>query len=373
MAVSSGWLTAGRSGMSRGGARLHGVSGPDAPGNGRIAVVQQDSANTPTVALLVADGLSPFEFAAAAEASGYDRGGPGRVWYTTTVAAPRPGIVGTDLGFGIEARHGLGALSSAGTIVVCPAAGADATGEPVLQALRRAHRRGARIVSLCTGAFTLAAAGLLDGRRATTHWGHADALALSYPTVEVDAGVLYIDDGDILTSAGSAASIDLCLHIVRTDFGAEVAAAVARSMVVPPHRDGGQAQFIDRPVVLATGPDVDRFAETLAWALEHLDEALSVDLLARRSAMSPRTFARRFRSATGTTPHRWLVRQRVLLAQRLLETTDAPVDLVASRSGFGSATNLRHHFRRVVHTGPSAYRRTFRRPPPDHGRERVVR
>jgi AraC family transcriptional activator FtrA len=327
--------------------------------------MRQDAAKDPAprrpaVAVLVADGLSPFEFAVACEVFGYDRSDLGVPWYRMTVVAPRAGMVATDMGFRVEARHGLDALARAGTIVVCPATGADATSAPVLDALRRAHRRGARVVSLCTGAFTLAAAGLLDGRRATTHWAHTDRLADDHPTVDVDPGVLYIDDGDILTSAGAAASIDLCLHIVRRDFGAEVAAATARRMVVPPHRDGGQAQFIDHPLSHLGGPEVDRFAHTLEWALEHLDTPVSVDELARRSAMSPRTFARRFRGAFGTTPHRWLIGQRVLLAQRLLETTDLPVDLVATRSGFGTATNLRHHFQRVVRTGPTAYRRTFR-------------
>jgi AraC family transcriptional regulator, transcriptional activator FtrA len=315
------------------------------------------------VAVLVADGLSPFEFAVACEVFGYDRSGPGVAWYRMQVVAPTPGLVRTDMGFRIEATHGLRALAGAHTVVVCPATGAEATSEPVLAALRRAHRRGARVLSLCTGAFTLAAAGLLDGRRATTHWAHAAQLALLHPEVEVDPGVLYVDDGDVLTSAGSAASVDLCLHVVRLDFGAEVAAAAARRMVVPPHRDGGQAQFIDQPMPDTAEPGVERFADTLSWALGHLDEPMSVDDLARRSAMSPRTFARRFRAATGTTPHRWLVRQRVLLAQRLLETTDTPVDLVASRSGFGTTTNLRYHFQRVVRTGPSAYRRTFRTEP----------
>jgi transcriptional regulator GlxA family with amidase domain len=211
---------------------------------------------------------------------------------------------------------------------------------------------------VCSGAFVLAAAGLLDGRRATTHWMFADDLAERYPEVKVDPDVLYVDEGDVLTSAGTAAGIDLCLHVVRLDFGAEIANAVARRMVVPPHRDGGQAQFVDEPV--PDGPGADLFGDTLTYMQEHLDEPLPVDELAARSAMSPRTFARRFRAATGTTPHRWLVRQRVLLAQRLLETTDLPVDRVAERCGFGAAAGLRDHFTRQVRTSPLAYRRTFR-------------
>ena len=211
---------------------------------------------------------------------------------------------------------------------------------------------------MCSGAFVLAAAGLLDGRRATTHWMFADDLAERYPEVKVDPDVLYVDEGDVLTSAGTAAGIDLCLHVVRMDFGAEIANAVARRMVVPPHRDGGQAQFVDEPVPDGLGADL--FGDTLTYMQEHLDEALPVDDLAARAAMSPRTFARRFRAATGTTPHKWLVRQRVLLAQRLLETTDLPVDRVAERCGFGSAAGLRDHFTRQVRTSPLAYRRTFR-------------
>ena len=214
------------------------------------------------------------------------------------------------------------------------------------------------MISLCTGAFTLAAAGLLDGRRATTHWRQADELARLYPNVRLDPGVLYVDDGDILTSAGTAAGIDLCLHVVQQDFGAEVANAVARRMVVPPHRDGGQAQFVDAP--LPDLPFAEPFNETLVWIQGHLDQPISVENLAQRSAMSPRTFARRFRATTGTTPHRWVVGQRVLFAQRLLETTELPVELIASRSGFGTATNLRQHFQRLVRTSPHAYRRTFR-------------
>jgi transcriptional regulator GlxA family with amidase domain len=251
----------------------------------------------------------------------------------------------------------LAALRRADTIVV-PACSDDPP-PALLDALRRAHRRGARILSLCTGAFTLAAAGLLDGRRATTHWAHADELAARYPAVQVDPSVLYVDDGDILTSAGTAAGVDLCLHVIRLDYGAEVANAVARRMVVPPHRDGGQAQFVDTPVPEQSGSEP--FADTLEWLQHHLDDVITVEDLARRAAVSPRTFARRFRATTGTTPHQWMVRQRVLLAQRLLETTDAPIEAVAQLSGFGSATNLRQHFQRQVRTSPLAYRRTFRR------------
>jgi transcriptional regulator GlxA family with amidase domain len=227
------------------------------------------------------------------------------------------------------------------------------------QALRRAHRRGARFASLCSGAYVLAAAGLLDGGRATTHWMYTEDFACRFPEIDVDPGVLYVGDGQVWTSAGTAAAIDLCRHFVRMDHGAEVANVVARRMVVPAHRDGGQAQFVQAPVP-ETCRD-DDLATTLDWAVEHLDQELEVEDLARRAKMSPRTFARRFKLATGTTPLQWLLTQRVVLAQRLLEGTDLPVEAVAGRCGFGSAATLRQHFARVVGTSPGAYRQTFRR------------
>jgi transcriptional regulator GlxA family with amidase domain len=205
----------------------------------------------------------------------------------------------------------------------------------------------------------LAAAGLLDGRCATTHWMHAEELQQRWPEVRIDPRVLYVDAGDgIYTSAGTAAGIDLCLHIVRLDHGAEVANAVARRMVVPPHRDGGQAQFVDLPVPI--NADDDPIGRTLGWMLEHLDQPMSVGELAARAHMSGRTFARRFGAVTGTTPHQWLLSQRILFAQRMLETGDDPIELIASKAGFGSAANLRHHFAREVSASPLAYRRTFR-------------
>jgi transcriptional regulator GlxA family with amidase domain len=213
-------------------------------------------------------------------------------------------------------------------------------------------------MTVCSGAFVLAHAGLLDDRRATTHWMYADRLAAAFPRVKVDPDVLYVDEGSVLTSAGTAAGIDLCLHVVRLDHGAAIANAVARRMVVPPHRDGGQAQFVEAAVVDDDG--ADPLAATLDWALEHLDEPLPVEVLARRALMSPRTFARRFRAATGTTPLQWLLRQRLLRAQQLLETTDLPVDVIAHHCGFGSAAVLRTHFRRALDTNPVSYRRAFR-------------
>ena len=308
--------------------------------------------------MVVCNGVSPFEFAVACEVFGSDRSDLGVPWYRFLVCAAQPPPITTQAGFTISTAHGLEGLRRADTIVVPANARQGENVEELLDGLRSAHGRGARMISLCTGAFTLAAAGLLDGRRATTHWRQADELARLYPNVRLDPGVLYVDDGDILTSAGTAAGIDLCLHVVQQDFGAEVANAVARRMVVPPHRDGGQAQFVDAP--LPDLPFAEPFNETLVWIQGHLDQPISVENLAQSSAMSPRTFARRFRATTGTTPHRWVVGQRVLFAQRLLETTELPVELIASRSGFGTATNLRQHFQRLVRTSPHAYRRTFR-------------
>ena len=211
---------------------------------------------------------------------------------------------------------------------------------------------------MCGGAFVLAEAGLLDGRRAATHWAECDELARRYPFVSVDPGVLFVDEGDILTSAGSAAAIDLCLHVVRQDYGSEVATRLARQLVVPPQRDGGQAQYIENPLPVPDSSDM--FADTVVWLQAHLDEQVTVEDLAVRAAMSPRTFARRFLVAMGTTPYKWLLRQRVHLAQRLLEISDLSIEAVAEKSGFCTAGNLRKHFSRIVHTSPQAYRHAFR-------------
>jgi transcriptional regulator GlxA family with amidase domain len=230
--------------------------------------------------------------------------------------------------------------------------------DATLAAIRRAHARGARIVALCTGAFVLARTGLLDGRTAVTHWADCERFEEQYPAVRLDPDVLYVDDGDVLTSAGSAASIDLCLYVVRCDLGAEVAARLARRLVVPPHRDGGQAQYVDAP--MPSAPSAEPLADTLTWMIEHLDEDMTIADLADRAAVSPRSFARHFAAATGTTPYQWLLRQRIQHAQRLLESTDLTVDVVAERVGLGNATNLRKHFRRQLDTSPNIYRRTFR-------------
>ena len=312
------------------------------------------------VAALVGRRCAAFELGVVHEVFGIDRSEYSDPWYECRVVAafgsPIPVV---DAGWSVTTPWCIEDLADADTIVVVVWPGYEIPAPPkVLAALREAHERGARIMSVCTGAFLLAEAGLLDGRRATTHWMHATALAERHPAVDVTPDVLFVDGGDgIYTSAGTAAGIDLCLHIVRLDRGAAVANAVARRMVVPPQRDGGQAQFVAAPVPEV--PEGNTMAETLAWAVENLDRPLQVEELARRALLSPRTFARRFVEVTGATPARWLSRQRVLHAQHLLETTAIPVEVVAQRCGFGSGTTMRAHFRAVVGTSPLAYRRAF--------------
>jgi AraC family transcriptional regulator, transcriptional activator FtrA len=310
------------------------------------------------VAIVLYDGVTLFEVGVACDVFGTnDLTDLGVPWYTLYTCGVGSDPLTTEGGLQVHAPYRLEAIRCVDTVVVPPTERLDRVPAEVFEWLRRAHERGCRIISLCTGAFVLAQAGLLEGRRATTHWSECDELARQYPNVSVDAAVLYVDDGDVLTSAGSAASIDLCLHVVRSDYGTEIATQLARQLVVPPQRDGGQAQFIEMPLPTLDGSD--RFADTLAWALKHLNEPLTVSHLAARSAMSPRTFARRFLAATGTTPHQWMQRQRIHFAQRLLETSDLPIELVAESSGFSTASNLRKHFGRVLRTSPQAYRRTF--------------
>ncbi len=309
------------------------------------------------VSVLVPD-MTMLEASVASEVFGVDRDVLGVRWYRHTFCTEIPGRVPLYGGPPVIIDDGLEALRRADTILIPGWCGvSNPPSDALVEALVRAHRRGARIATFCTGAFAMASTGLLDGRRATTHWHRAELFAERFPTVELDPDVLFVDDGDLLTSAGSAASIDLALHLVRRDFGAEIANLVARDMVVQPHRDGGQAQFIETPVPVCE--EEDALAGTLAWAAEHLDEDLSLESLAAYALMSPRTFGRRFRAATGTTPLRWVTSQRINLAQRLLETTDLPIDLVAERSGFGTAASLRLQFQRHVRTTPQAYRRTF--------------
>lgn len=309
-----------------------------------------------SVAAVVLPGVAPFELGVVCEIFGIDRTDTGGPAFDFTLCTPVPGLVPTKLGMELVVHEGLDAAEHA-DLVVMPAYGTDReVPEAVLELLRAAERRGAWVLSVCSGAFALARAGILEGRRCTTHWMYTDQLAREYPGAVVDPAVLYVEDRKVVTSAGTAAGIDAGLHLVRRELGAAAAAAIARRMVVPPHRDGGQAQYIDSPVPSSSDGDL---APLLAWIGEHLDEEITVPALARRAQMSERTFARRFRAETGTTPALWTARQRLLRAQELLEGTDMPVEEVGRRAGFGGAAGLRHHFARELGTTPAAYRRTF--------------
>ncbi|HYZ01228.1 MAG TPA: helix-turn-helix domain-containing protein [Candidatus Binatia bacterium] len=310
------------------------------------------------VAIVAFDGISVFEMAVGCEVFGVDRSDMGLPNYELRVCGADPGALRTKAGFLMEPVHDLRALEEARTVIV--PAWRNVHEDPpahLTEAIAAAHTRGARIASFCSGAFVLAAAGLLDGRRATTHWMYAQDFARRFPDVVLDPSVLYVDSGHgIYTSAGTAAAVDLCLHLVRLDHGAHVANMFARRMVVPAHRDGGQAQYVEAPVPVSRD---DRLAGTLDWALANLEQALTVEKLAAHASMSPRTFARRFLAATGSTPLRWLVLQRVARTQRLLETTDLSIEQIAARCGFGSPATLRAHFGQQVGTSPSGYRIAF--------------
>jgi transcriptional regulator GlxA family with amidase domain len=313
------------------------------------------------VAAVALEGVSPFELSIFSEVFGIDRTDRGLPAYDFAVATLDPRRpVRTAGGFDMVVRHGLDRLADADVVAVAPSKPWHREYPPeLLEALRATVDRGARVLSVCSASFALAAAGLLDGRRATTHWAYTSELAARYPAVDVDPGVLYVDDDPVMTSAGTAAGIDLCLHLVRKTEGASVANGLARLMVVPPHRAGGQAQFVDTPVPPPRPGST--LGPLLEWATEHLSEELSVDTLARRAHMSERTFTRRFRAATGTTPYAWVLQQRLLLAERLLESRpDLSMEEVAARAGFGVAAGMRHHFVRERGTPPSAYRQTFR-------------
>ncbi|MHA7275481.1 GlxA family transcriptional regulator [Arthrobacter sp. Hz1] len=310
-----------------------------------------------SVAVVVLPGMAPFEFGVVCEVFGSDRTAYGVPPFDLRICADRPGLVPTSLGFAIEVDNDLSPVATADLVVVCPYDGGRTLPQPVIDALRQANERGAWILSVCSGAFVLAEAGLLDGRRAATHWKYSLRLADDYPEVTVDEDVLYVQDGNIITSAGSAAGIDACLHLVRTELGSKVANAIARGMVVPPHRDGGQAQYIDRPFPTVNG---DTMEHLLVWLGDHLEEDQPVSALAARMHMSERTFARRFRAETGATPAAWVNTQRLLRAQVLLEETELSIDAVATNSGFGQAVLLRHHFNRALGISPASYRRTFR-------------
>lgn len=309
-----------------------------------------------SVSALVLDGLAVFEFGVICEVFGIDRSADGVPNFDFKVCGPEPGKpVRTSIGATLTPDHGLDALIGADLVAIPAIAGTDYLPE-ALAAVRTAADAGSIILTVCSGAFLAGAAGLLDGRPCTTHWMHADELARMYPTARVDRNVLFVDDGNLITSAGTAAGIDACLHLVRRELGSEVTNKIARRMVVPPQRDGGQRQFIDQPIPVRCS---DGFAPHLDWIIGNLDKPHTVGTLAKRAAMSTRTFARRFVEETGTTPMQWITDQRVLYARRLLEETDLDIDWIAGQAGFGTATLLRHHFRRVIGVTPSDYRRRF--------------
>lgn len=312
-----------------------------------------------SVAVVLQEPVALFEYGVLAEVFGLDRSDEGLEPFDFRVCSERPGGLDARFGTQVVAAFGLEAAADADLVAV-PASSAARTPSPaVVGALRAAVDRGAWVLSVCSGAFSLAAAGILDGRRCTTHWKYTAELAESYPEAVVDPDVLYVRDGTVITSAGTAAGIDACLYLVRRELGSAVARTISRRMVVPPHRDGGQRQFIERPVPTT---DAESLGPVLAFMLETLDETHTVADLARRAAMSPRTFARRFVAETGTTPHQWLTDQRVLRARELLTETDLGVDEVARDAGFGSGALLRHHFTRCTGVSPTAYRRQHRVP-----------
>lgn len=311
-----------------------------------------------SVSTLVLDGLAVFEFGVICEVFGIDRSADGVPNFDFKVCGPVAGEpVRTTIGAHLTPQHDYGDLLGADLVAV-PAIASGKNGYPpeALEVLREAAAGGSIILTVCSGAFVVGAAGLLDGRPCTTHWMYADLLARMYPTARVDRNVLYVDDGNLITSAGTAAGIDACLHLVRRELGSEVTNRIARRMVVPPQRDGGQRQYIEQPIPVRCS---ERFAPHLDWIVANLDKPHTVSTLARRANMSARTFARRFVEETGTTPMQWVTDQRVLYARRMLEESDLDIDRIAERSGFGTATLLRHHFRRIIGVTPTDYRRRF--------------
>ncbi|MGF6728147.1 transcriptional regulator GlxA family with amidase domain [Paraburkholderia youngii] len=311
------------------------------------------------VAVVAFDRISPFHLSVPCVVFGEDRRGGGVPAFDFRVCAVETGALATTAGFSIAVTHGLEALADAQTIIVPSWRDPDETpSAALLDALRAAHARGALLVGLCLGAFVLAAAGILDGRPASTHWAWADDFARRYPRVRLDPDVLYVDDGNVLTSAGTAAGLDCCLHVLRMICGARVANHVARRLVVSPHRQGGQAQYVQQP--MPPNPRGDRLSGLLDWVSGNLAAPHTLDTLAARALMSRRTFTRRFRLATGTTVGAWLLAQRLARAQQLLESTDESVEAIATGAGFGSAASLRQHFADAFRTSPSAWRREFR-------------
>lgn len=308
------------------------------------------------VVALIDDSVASFELGVVCEAFGIDRSDQGLPVMDFAVCSVRPGPVKTAAGYSISTEHGLDRVEDADLVAV-PALDRHREFDPaMLGALQAAVDRGARVMTVCSGAFVLGAAGLLDGRRCTTHWRYTDELAAKYPEAKVDPNVLYVDDGPIITSAGTAAGLDASLYLWRQEYGADVAATVARRMVVPPHREGGQAQYVEAPI---RPTEECPLSDTLEYMVQNLDKPLTVDHLAAQAAMSPRTFARRFRAETGTTPYEWLLTRRLAAAQQLLERGSASVEQIAVQTGFGTAAGLRHHFANRLGTTPQSYRATF--------------
>jgi transcriptional regulator GlxA family with amidase domain len=332
---------------------------------GRLAIMRKNQA-MPTrhrIAVLALDDVVAFDLGVPAQVFGAARTSAGARLYEVTTCTPDGGPVRTTAGFQVLPDNGLAMTASADTVIVAgirrgPSLTDGTVSPEVAAALVAARDRGARVMSICTGASVLAAAGLLDGRPATTHWHYADLFRRLYPRVKLDPDVLFVDDGDLLTSAGVGAGIDLCLHVVRRDHGSEVANRAARRCVVPPWREGGQAQYIERPLPRAAETTT---AASRRWALGHLGDPLTLAVLAEQANMSVRTFTRRFREETGVSPTRWLLQQRVDHARLLLESTDLSVDQIARRAGFGTATSLRQHLHAAIGVAPMTYRRTFTR------------
>ncbi|MFG6444756.1 helix-turn-helix domain-containing protein [Microbacterium sp. P07] len=311
-----------------------------------------------TVAVIVQEGFAPFEFGLACEAFGLDRSDDGIEPFDFRILSPEPGVVQSNMGFSINVEHDLTFADEADLVVVTPIPREkwSSVDVRVADVVRRAADRGAWLLSVCSGSFVLAASGVLDGRRATTHWRYAAVMAAMYPSIDVDPDVLYVQSDRIITSAGTAAGLDACLHLLRQELGAEMANIIARRMVVPPQRDGGQAQFIASPLPVEASLSL---APVSDWMLQNLTAELTVDQLAARAHMSPRTFARRFKADFGATPAAWLARQRIIHAQRLLERSGFGLDRVATESGFGSAAVLRQNFARTLGITPTAYRTRF--------------